>query len=152
MSSAGSGLSNRPFFAGAGFKPAPVWIDHHATEKKRTYAAAEQTVHLLPAHLQTGGECSRCQMPPLLSLQPQAGKTGIHMETDGSGAVGDRPTRPTIDFLLCSGCGRCVAACPEKIITLETVGFRKNAVMVHPERCTSCGRCVIACPVAALRC
>ncbi|MDD2581207.1 MAG: 4Fe-4S binding protein [Desulfuromonadaceae bacterium] len=69
------------------------------------------------------------------------------METDGSGAV-DRV--PTVDLVLCSGCGRCVAACSAKLITLETARFHKNAVIRNPERCNCCGLCVKACPVAAL--
>ncbi|MGB9081114.1 MAG: 4Fe-4S dicluster domain-containing protein [Desulfuromonadaceae bacterium] len=73
------------------------------------------------------------------------------METDGTGALKrDRRDIPKIDPARCSGCGRCVAACPEKVITLETVRHHKTAVLQHSERCTSCGRCVKACPVAAL--
>ncbi|MFZ2950715.1 MAG: 4Fe-4S binding protein [Desulfuromonadaceae bacterium] len=73
------------------------------------------------------------------------------MEADGTGALKITLQKvPEIDSARCSGCGRCVAACPEKIITLETVRHHKTAVLLHSERCTSCGRCVIACPVAAL--
>ncbi|MHB8122037.1 MAG: 4Fe-4S binding protein [Desulfuromonadaceae bacterium] len=71
------------------------------------------------------------------------------METDGAGTLGGVPT---INLTLCSGCGRCVAACPAKIITLETVRFHKHAVITHPGRCNSCGSCVKACPIAALLC
>jgi len=57
---------------------------------------------------------------------------------------------PTIDVQLCSGCGRCVAACPLHLITLEVSGFRKNAVIKSPEKCTLCRQCADACPVAAI--
>ncbi|MEI6825425.1 MAG: 4Fe-4S binding protein [Desulfuromonadales bacterium] len=57
---------------------------------------------------------------------------------------------PTVTAALCSGCGRCVAACPEKIITLESDRFHKCAVIQQPERCTFCGRCVDTCPIDAL--
>jgi ferredoxin len=50
----------------------------------------------------------------------------------------------------CSGCGRCVAACPARLFTLETAGYRKYAVRLSPERCSNCLRCVEACPVGAL--
>jgi ferredoxin len=110
----------------------------------------QQTLHILPPHLQAGGECRRSQMPPLLPLQQQADKTRVHMETDGSGTVDGVTGVPTINVMLCSGCGRCVAACPVKMITLETVRFHKNAVIMYPGYCSACGRCVQACPVAAL--
>ena len=72
------------------------------------------------------------------------------METDGPGTLIGEVIAPIVDTKLCSGCGRCVAACPEKIITLETVQFHKNAVILYPERCNACKRCEQACPVAAL--
>lgn len=50
----------------------------------------------------------------------------------------------------CTGCGRCVAACRERCITLEVSGHRKYALLVRPERCTGCGACLAACPVRAL--
>lgn len=57
---------------------------------------------------------------------------------------------PTIAVARCSGCGRCVAACPERIITLEANGHRKQAVITAPERCTRCGACITACPLEAI--
>lgn len=47
----------------------------------------------------------------------------------------------------CSGCGRCVAACPENLYTLESAKHRKHAVNSDPERCSSCGGCIISCPL-----
>jgi len=47
----------------------------------------------------------------------------------------------------CSGCGRCVAACPEKLYTLASVNHRKHAVNREPERCRSCGGCIVSCPL-----
>ena len=71
------------------------------------------------------------------------------METDGAGFI-DTPGTLTINDQLCSGCGRCVAACPLHLITLEVSGFRKNAVIESPEKCTLCRQCAEACPVAAI--
>lgn len=48
----------------------------------------------------------------------------------------------------CSGCGRCVAACPERIITLELNNHRKHTKITNPECCTACGACIAACPLA----
>ncbi|QOX79662.1 4Fe-4S binding protein [Trichlorobacter lovleyi] len=59
-------------------------------------------------------------------------------------------TAPLIDTKRCSGCGRCVAACPERIITLETVHHRKSAYITEPQRCSACGRCITACPIEAI--
>jgi ferredoxin len=57
---------------------------------------------------------------------------------------------PGVEVARCSGCGRCVAACPERLFTLEVSGFRKHAVLGSPERCTLCLDCLAACPVQAL--
>ena len=69
------------------------------------------------------------------------------METAGPGTL-NQP--PRIDENRCSGCGRCVAACPQRLITLDTIGHRKTARIRHPERCDRCGRCIESCPVQAL--
>lgn len=47
----------------------------------------------------------------------------------------------------CSGCGRCVAACPEKLYSLEAHNHRKYAVHRSVEQCSRCGRCVYSCPL-----
>lgn len=57
---------------------------------------------------------------------------------------------PVVDKLRCTGCGRCVAACGSRLITLEVDGFRKHARLSAPERCSGCLACVEACPVVAL--
>lgn len=54
---------------------------------------------------------------------------------------------PIMTVRRCSGCGRCVAACPERIITLATEQHRKRATVTDAERCTHCGRCIVACPL-----
>jgi NAD-dependent dihydropyrimidine dehydrogenase PreA subunit len=57
---------------------------------------------------------------------------------------------PQVEKERCTGCGRCVAACPERLFTLEVSGFRKYAVLEEPQRCIRCGKCVTACLVGAL--
>lgn len=57
---------------------------------------------------------------------------------------------PEVTTVRCSGCGRCVAACPDRLFTLETAGYRKYAVLLSPARCSTCLLCVAACPVGAL--
>ena len=58
---------------------------------------------------------------------------------------------PEIDKERCTGCGRCVAACPHRLLALEVAGFRKHAVLLRPTRCDRCLNCLPACPVGALR-
>ncbi|HEY5975548.1 MAG TPA: 4Fe-4S dicluster domain-containing protein [Geobacteraceae bacterium] len=50
----------------------------------------------------------------------------------------------------CSGCGRCVAACRNRLYSLETVGWRKQIVRRRPESCTNCLGCFRACPMNAI--
>ena len=57
---------------------------------------------------------------------------------------------PKVNTARCTGCGRCVAACPGRLFTLETVGYRKQAVLVAPELCSCCLRCIAECPVGAV--
>jgi ferredoxin len=55
-----------------------------------------------------------------------------------------------VDTKRCTGCGRCVAACPDRLLTLEVSGYRKHAAMRGADRCRSCRTCLPACPVGAL--
>jgi ferredoxin len=72
------------------------------------------------------------------------------MEADGVRTLEGVHVVPKVNVTICTGCGQCVAACPHKIITLETIRFHKNAVITHPELCNACGWCIKACPVTAL--
>ncbi|MDD2853181.1 MAG: 4Fe-4S binding protein [Desulfuromonadaceae bacterium] len=90
-------------------------------------------------------------MPPVLPLQSQADKTRVCLETDGFGTLKtDFRDIPKIDSARCSGCGRCVAACPLRLITLEVAKYRKSAMLINAERCTHCGQCVESCLLDAI--
>lgn len=51
----------------------------------------------------------------------------------------------------CSGCGRCISACPQRLYVFETINNRKYAVNKNPADCNRCGRCIIACPLGIIR-
>jgi pyruvate formate lyase activating enzyme len=67
--------------------------------------------------------CLWCSNPESLSSKPEVGHNASK----------------------CLGCGRCVAACPDKALELTDCG-----VIIDRGRCTGCGRCAKACPAKAM--
>jgi NAD-dependent dihydropyrimidine dehydrogenase PreA subunit len=55
-----------------------------------------------------------------------------------------------VDAEKCSGCGRCIAACPLPLFSFQTRAWRKTVVMQDAQHCTGCARCVPRCPVGAI--
>lgn len=53
---------------------------------------------------------------------------------------------PSIDTARCTGCGWCVAACPEHVLTLERTGWRKASTLIDAAACTGCQKCAVKCP------
>jgi heterodisulfide reductase subunit A len=53
------------------------------------------------------------------------------------------PTVAVVDEELCSGCGRCVSACPYDARELHP---RRQLATVNAALCQSCGACAVACP------
>ncbi|RCW74400.1 ATP-binding protein [Pseudorhodoferax soli] len=55
----------------------------------------------------------------------------------------------------CTGCGRCVGACPPHVLSLAVPGGqrwgRKNAVLHDIAGCTGCALCFVVCPFDAIR-
>ncbi len=49
---------------------------------------------------------------------------------------------------ICTGCGICVAACPQDV--LRTEENTKKAVIKYPEDCVSCWSCEFLCPVGCI--
>jgi ferredoxin len=69
-------------------------------------------------------------------------------------ALDQRPRRsgrvPVIDPQRCTGCGRCVAVCAPRLLSLEVVRWEKLSVLHDPQRCTGCNQCAVNCPFHAI--
>ena len=62
--------------------------------------------------------------------------------------AGGAQPRPVIAAEVCKGCGRCIAACPRKVLRLRA---RMNHRGIRPaeyvgEGCTGCAICFYNCP------
>lgn len=65
---------------------------------------------------------------------------------------GRKAVLPVIARNLCTGCGWCVAACPDHLLVLEVDGqHRKAAELPRPDLCPGCGKCIPACNFRAIR-
>ena len=60
------------------------------------------------------------------------------------------PRLPAVDADRCTGCGRCVAACEPRVLSLETMNWRKSAVLHRRDDCTGCSLCALKCPIQAI--
>lgn len=61
---------------------------------------------------------------------------------------------PEVEPARCTGCGRCVAQCPPKVLWLasESPGGwgAKQAVLHDAPGCTGCAQCAVVCPFRAI--
>lgn len=57
---------------------------------------------------------------------------------------------PKVDTVRCTGCGWCVAACPPHVLSLQTDGLRKQAVLHDLQGCTGCRKCERKCPFGVI--
>lgn len=61
---------------------------------------------------------------------------------------------PVIDLARCTGCGRCISACPPHVLWLDAPGPHgwgaKHAVLHDAPGCTGCAKCAVICPFDAI--
>ncbi|MCM2252820.1 MAG: 4Fe-4S dicluster domain-containing protein [Ramlibacter sp.] len=57
---------------------------------------------------------------------------------------------PVIASSRCTGCGWCVAACPDHLLVLEVEAWKKSAQLVRPDLCTGCAKCIPVCNFGAI--
>ena len=55
-----------------------------------------------------------------------------------------------IDPDRCTGCGWCLATCPDQLLAFEIKDHRKRTVLLSRERCDGCGHCAAKCPMGAI--
>jgi 2-oxoglutarate ferredoxin oxidoreductase subunit delta len=58
-----------------------------------------------------------------------------------------------VDRDRCKGCERCVAACPQRIISITKEMNLKGYFFAHvhdPSRCIGCRMCAVTCPDVAI--
>ena len=60
------------------------------------------------------------------------------------------PRLPLVLAQRCTGCGRCVGACPHHLLSLETEHWKKTARLHDAPRCTGCSDCAMVCPFRAI--
>ena len=57
---------------------------------------------------------------------------------------------PVITPSRCTGCGWCVAACPDHLLVLEVQARKKSAQLALPELCSGCAKCIPVCNFGAI--
>ncbi|MEY2838422.1 MAG: hypothetical protein RJB60_721 [Pseudomonadota bacterium] len=65
-----------------------------------------------------------------------------------------RKALPVVSPERCTGCGRCVAACPPQVLWLANAHPKgwgpKHAVLHDEPGCTGCAKCAVVCPFEAI--
>lgn len=57
---------------------------------------------------------------------------------------------PRIDPTRCTGCGWCVGACPENLLSLECRDWKKTCSVGDTTACTGCNKCEDRCLFQAI--
>ena len=62
-----------------------------------------------------------------------------------------RVALPVVDPARCTGCGWCVAACPDNLLVLETIKGKKTASLINEGVCPGCAKCIPVCNFGAIK-
>ena len=74
----------------------------------------------------------------------------IHKEAQEAGLMEPPSLHPLIDPTLCSGCGACVIACPERPQHHVLGLINGKATLIDPSNCIGHGACAASCPYDAI--
>jgi len=75
----------------------------------------------------------------------------IHRESIEQGMTEPASLHPLIDPVKCTGCGSCIAACPEMPLHKVIGLVHSKAVLISPTECIGHGACLTACPHGAIK-
>ncbi len=113
------------------------------TEREGVFVCGSARWPVLAGKAMTQGEAAAMKVCALFSREDILSR-GFRRIVDV------RADRARVDGKRCSGCGTCVAACPNGACSLEKIGKVYRSV-VDAARCSGCGTCASLCPNGSIK-